>query len=105
MLKWKQVRQPSQKQKDDLPMNDIQSLTHSKWRCQYHIAFALKYREKEIYRKIKADMGRILRKPCEGKGVEILEAEAWPDHIPHAGKHTIEYKCSAVYGALKGKAV
>ncbi len=28
----------------------------------------------------KADMGRILRKLCEGKGVEILEAEAWPDH-------------------------
>ena len=36
-------------------MNDIQSLTHSKWRCQYHIVFAPKYRRKEIYGKIKAD--------------------------------------------------
>ncbi len=35
-------------------MNDIQSLTHSKWRCQYHIVFAPKYRRKEIYGKIKA---------------------------------------------------
>lgn len=62
-------------------MNDIQSLTHSKWRCQHHIVFAPKYRRKEIYGKIKADIGRILRKLCEQKGVEILEAQACPDHI------------------------
>jgi putative transposase len=38
-------------------MNDIQSLSHSKWRCQYHIVFASKYRRKEIYGQIKADIG------------------------------------------------
>ena len=62
-------------------MNDIQSLLHSKWRCQYHIVFAPKYRRKEIYGKIKADIGQILRKLCEQKKVEIIEAEACPDHI------------------------
>ena len=54
-------------------MNDIQSLTHSKWRCQYHIVFAPKYRRKEIYGQIKADIGKILRKLCEQKGIEIIE--------------------------------
>ncbi|MCB5734254.1 IS200/IS605 family transposase, partial [Veillonella ratti] len=25
-------------------MNDVKSLSHSKWRCKYHIVFAPKYR-------------------------------------------------------------
>ena len=62
-------------------MKDISSLSHSKWRCQYHIVFAPKFRRKEIYGKIKGDIGQILRKLCEQKRVEIIEAEACPDHI------------------------
>lgn len=60
---------------------DIQSLSHSKWRCHYHIVFSPKYRRQEIYRKIKIDIGKILRKLYEQKGVEIIEAELCPDHI------------------------
>ncbi|SHJ78823.1 transposase, partial [Propionispora hippei] len=55
-------------------MDDTKSLAHSKWRCKYHIVFAPKYRRQVIYGKIKADIGVILRKLCEYKGVEILEA-------------------------------
>ena len=40
---------------------DINSLTHSKWRCQYHVVFAPKYRRQIIYGKIKEDIGKILR--------------------------------------------
>ncbi len=31
---------------------DIKSLEHTKYRCQYHIVFALKYRRQIIYREI-----------------------------------------------------
>ena len=62
-------------------MDDTKSLAHSKWRCKYHIVFAPKYRRQVIYGKIKGDIGTILRKLCEYKGVEILEATACPDHI------------------------
>ncbi len=62
-------------------MNDINSLSHSKWRCQYHIVFAPKYRRQKIYGKIRVDIGKILRKLCGQKGEEILEAQACPDHI------------------------
>ena len=41
--------------------DDVQSLSHSKWRCKYHIVFAPKYRRQMIYGKIKADVGKILR--------------------------------------------
>ena len=51
------------------------SLSHTKWRCKYHIVFAPKYRRQVIYGKIRADIGKILRKLCEQKGIDILEAE------------------------------
>ena len=62
-------------------MKDINSLEHTKWRCQYHVVFAPKYRRQVIYREIRADIGFILRKLYEQKGVEIIEANACPDHI------------------------
>ena len=65
--------------------NEIKSTVHSKYRCEYHIVFAPKYRRKEIYGQLKRDIGEILRKLCEQKGVEIIEAEACPDHIHMLG--------------------
>ncbi|MBM6760419.1 IS200/IS605 family transposase [Megamonas hypermegale] len=62
-------------------MNDIKSLSHSKWRCKYHIVFAPKYRRQVIYKKIRVDIGKILRQLCERKKVEIIEAECCPNHI------------------------
>ncbi len=62
-------------------MNDNHSLSHSKWNCKYHIVFAPKYRRQVIYGQIKADIGKILRMLCEQKKVNIIEAEACPDHI------------------------
>ena len=56
---------------------DMNSLAHTTWECKYHIVFAPKYRRKIIYKKIKADVGRILSELCKRKGVEIIEAEAW----------------------------
>ena len=62
-------------------MNDINSLSHTKWNCKYHIVFAPKYRRKVFYQEKRLEIGRILRQLCEWKGVKIIEAEACPDHI------------------------
>ena len=61
--------------------NGIKSTAHSRYRCQYHIVFGPKYRRKEIYGKLKKDIGEIHRALCKQKGVEIIEAEACIDHI------------------------
>ena len=84
-------------------MNDIQSLSHSKWRCQYHIVFAPKYRRKEIYGKIKADIGVILRELCKQKKGEIIEAEACPDHIHMLVSIPPSLSVAQFMGFLKGK--
>ena len=84
-------------------MDDIQSLSHTKWRCQYHIVFAPKYRRKEIYGKLKADIGQIIRKLCEQKGVELIEAEACPDHIHMLVSIPPTLGVAYFMGYLKGK--
>lgn len=61
--------------------DDESSLSHTKWNCQYHIIFSPKYRRKEIYGKLRRDIGRYMRRICEYKGVEIIEANACIDHI------------------------
>jgi putative transposase len=98
-----QVCQPHYEAKGGLIVNDIQSLSHSKWRCQYHIVFAPKYRRKEIYGQIKTDIGKIIRKLCEQKGVEILEAEACSDHIHMLVSIPSRLSVAQFVGYLKGK--
>ena len=82
---------------------DTESLAHTKWECKYHIVFAPKYRRQIIYGSIKEDIGKMLRKLCEYKGVEILEAEACKDHIHMLVSIPPKYSVSQIMGYLKGK--
>ena len=84
-------------------MNDNHSLSHSKWNCKYHVLFAPKYRRMVIYNQIKSDIGKIVRKLCEQKGVEIIEAEACPDHIHMLVTIPPKTSVSSAIGGLKGK--
>ncbi len=61
--------------------NELKHTAHSSYRCEYHVVFAPKYRRKVVYGEIKKDIGEILRKLCNEMKVEIIEAEACPDHI------------------------
>ena len=83
--------------------NEVRHTSHSTYRCQYHIVFAPKYRRKEIYGELKKEIGAILRKLCEQKKVELIEAEACPDHI-HMLVNLPPYLSVAQFmGYLKGK--
>ena len=82
---------------------DKNTLAHTKWNCKYHIVFAPKYRRRIIYGKIKVDIGKILRKLCEQKGVEIIEANLCPDHIHMLVSIPPKMSVSSFVGYLKGK--
>ena len=82
---------------------DIRSLSHSKWRCKYHIVFAPKYRRQAIYGELKADIGKILRTLCERKGVNIIAAECCPDHIHMLVEIPPHTSVSEFMGYLKSK--
>ena len=82
---------------------DINSLEHTRWRCQYHIVFAPKFRRMAIYREINIDIGKILRELCQRKEIEIIEAELCPDHIHMLISIPPKYSVSSIMGYLKGK--
>ena len=82
---------------------DSESLAHTKWNCKYHIVFAPKYRRKMIYGRLRTEIGKILRELCKRKEIEILEAEACPDHIHMLLSIPPKYSVSSVMGYLKGK--
>ena len=82
---------------------DDNSLSHTQWKCKYHIVFAPKFRRQIIYGRLKVSIGRILRELCERKGVEIIEANACPDHIHMLVKIPPKIAVSDFMGYLKGK--
>ena len=65
---------------------DKNTLSHTSWRCKYHILFAPKYRRQVIYRQLSKDIGSILRELCSRKGIKIIEAELCPDHVHSLGR-------------------
>ena len=84
-------------------LEDINSLSHSKWNCKSHIVFAPKSRRKVFYGEKRIAIGRILRQLCEWKGVNIIEAELCPDHVHMLLEIPPKYAVSSFMGYLKGK--
>ena len=84
-------------------MKDNNSLAHTSWNCKYHIVFAPKYRRREVYGQLRADIGKIMRLLCARKGIRIIEAECCPYHIHMLVEIPPKYAVSQVIGYLKGK--
>ena len=82
---------------------DESQLSHTTYNCLYHIVFIPKYRRKAIYGKLRRDIGIILRRLCEYKEVEIVEARACIDHIHMLVKIPPKLSVSQFMGYLKGK--
>ena len=82
---------------------DKNTLSHTSWRCKYHIVFAPKYRRQVIYSQIRKDIGSILRELCSRKGINIIEAELCPDHVHMLVEIPPKYSISQIMGYLKGK--
>ncbi|ARV02497.1 IS200/IS605 family transposase [Enterococcus faecalis] len=83
--------------------NDDKSLAHTRWNCKYHLVFTPKYRRKVIYDQLRQDIGKILRKLCEMKEVEIIEAHAMLDHIHMLVRIPPKLSVSGFMGLLKGR--
>ena len=82
---------------------DKNTLSHTSWRCKYHIVFAPKYRRQAIYGKLKKDIGQILRGLCQRKGINIIEAELCVDYVQMLIEVPPKYSISEIMGYLKGK--
>jgi len=65
--------------------------------------FAPKYRRQIIYGRIREDIGKILRKLCEVKQVELIEGELCKAHVHLLVSIPPHISVSAFVGYLKGK--
>lgn len=86
-----------------MSLNDVNSLSHTKWNCKYHIVFAPKYRRKIFYHEKREAVGKILRQLCEWKRVKIVKAEVCPDHVHMLVEIPPKLSVSSFMGYLKGK--
>ena len=82
---------------------DNNSLSHTRRNCKYHIVFSPKYRRREIYGKLRNDIGKIIRGWCKRKGINIIEAECCVDHIHMLVEIPPKYSVAEVMGYIKGK--
>ena len=82
---------------------DKKSLSHTAWKCQYHIVFIPKYRKKQLYGQVRADVREIIRTLCGYKGVEIIDGAVCPDHVHLCVSIPPKKSISTFMGYLKGK--
>ena len=86
-------------------MNDINSLSHTRWNCQYHIAYAPKQRRKVFYKEKGAGAGKILREVCEWKKKKITEEEACQDNAHMLLEIPPEYSVLSFMGLIEKRSI
>jgi len=60
---------------------DNKRLSHTKWKCQYHIVFIPKYRKKQLYGQLRENVREVISTLYNYKDIEIVEREVCPDHV------------------------
>ena len=82
---------------------DNKSLSHTRWKCQYHIVFIPKYRKKVLYGKVREDVREIISILCKYKSVEIIAGAVCIDHVHLSVAIPTKLSVSDFMGYLKGK--
>ena len=82
---------------------DNKSISHTRWKCQYHIVFIPQYRKKVLYGKVREDVREILNTLCKYKNVEIIAGAVCVDHVHLSVAIPPKLSVSDFMGYLKGK--
>ena len=84
-------------------MNDVESLSHTKWECKYHIVYIPKYRKKAWYGALRQQLGEVLKQLAMQRGSRIEEGHLRRDHVHMLVSIPPKYSVSQVVGYMKGK--
>ena len=84
-------------------MNDVESLSHTKWECKSHIVFIPKYRKKALYGALRQQLGEVLKQLAMQRESRIDEGHLMLDHVHMLVSIPPKYSVSQVVGYLKGK--
>jgi len=84
-------------------MDELESLSHTKWECKYHVVFIPKCRRKTLYLELRRHLGEVFRKLAAQKESRIEEGHLMPDHVHMMISIPPKYAVSQVVGYIKGK--
>jgi putative transposase len=84
-------------------VNNVESLSHTKWECKYHIVFIPKYHKKALYGALRQQLGDLLRQLAMQRESQIEEGHLMRDHVHMLVSIPPKYSVSQVVGYLKGK--
>jgi len=54
-------------------MNNVQSLSHSRWDCKYHVVWIPKCRRKVLYGQLRKYLGEVLHELARQKESKVLD--------------------------------
>jgi putative transposase len=85
-------------------MPDVETLSHTKWDCKYHVVFIPKYRRKALSHELRRHLGEVFRALAEQKECRIEEGHLMGDPVPMLLSIPPQYSVAQVVGFIKGKA-
>ena len=84
-------------------MEQIGSLSHTKWECKYHVVWIPKCRRKVLYGDLRKYLGDVLKKLAQQKECEVHDGHLMKDHVHMLISIPPKYSVSQVVGYMKGK--
>jgi putative transposase len=84
-------------------MDEAENLSHTKWRCKYHVVFIPKCRRKTLYKELRRYLGEVFRGLAAQKESRIEEGHLMPDHVHMMISIPPKHALSQVVGYIKGK--
>ena len=84
-------------------MDKVQSLSHTKWECKYHVVWIPKCRRRVLFGQLRRHLGEVLHELARQRESRILEGHLLPNHVHMLISIPPKYAISHVIGYLKGK--
>ena len=84
-------------------MREVNSLSHTRWECKYHVVFIPKYRRKVLFGQIRRELGEVFHRLAGQKESRIEEGHVMPGHVHMMLSIPPKYAVSQVVGYMKGK--
>ena len=84
-------------------MDEMESLSHTKWECKYHVVFIPKYRRKALYKELRRHLGEVFRQLAKQKESQIEEGHLLSDHVHRMIGIPPKYAVAQGIGYIKGK--
>ena len=84
-------------------MNNVNSLSHTRWECKYHVVWIPKCRRKVLFGELRKNLGEVFHDLARQKESKILEGHLQPDHVHVLIAIPPKYAVSQVVGYMKGK--